>query len=46
MDIEGKEFAVLDQVMREFQQALPFGQLLVEIHVKCPFQEMYFWEKL
>jgi hypothetical protein len=47
MDIEGSEFAVLDQVMSEFPQALPFGQLLLEIHVDCPFQEMYiFWEKL
>lgn len=47
MDIEGGEYAALDQVMQEFAE-LPFGQLLLEVHVEGKlFPNFYrWWERL
>lgn len=50
IDIEGSEFPCLQQVMEEFSESLPFGQLLIELHVDNfgrGFKSMYkWWEKL
>jgi hypothetical protein len=50
IDIEGNEFACLDQIMEEFEDILPFGQLQMEIHVDHygrGFKSVYkWWDKM
>jgi hypothetical protein len=52
MDIEANEYAVLNQIMDEFPDELPFGQLQVEIHAegedeRKEFAKVYnLWERL
>ena len=34
IDVEGSEYEVLDQIITDFSDSLPFGQMLIEMHLR------------